>query len=107
MRIWDEHRGIRIAIGPLPLETYESFLPGGRCHADLHALAAAYFGADLYHHLDLHLAAGQQPKAQISRQTPLRLGWTAWVGASGTPPARTAHMRLGAVRPDEFGETAA
>jgi type VI secretion system protein ImpH len=107
MRIWDEHRGIRIAIGPLPLETYESFLPGGRCHADLHALAAAYFGADLYHHLDLHLAAGQQPKAQISRQTPLRLGWTAWVGASGTPPARTAHMRLGAVRPDELSETTA
>ena len=105
-RIWDEHRGIRIAIGPLPLETYESFLPGGRCHADLHALAAAYFGADLYHHLDLHLAASQQPKAQLSRQAPLRLGWTAWVGASDTPPARTAHMRLGAVRPDELSGTA-
>jgi type VI secretion system protein ImpH len=100
-RIWDEHRGIRIAIGPLPLDGYESFLPGGRCHADLHALASAYFGADLYHHLDLHLAAGQQPKAQLSRQAPLRLGWTAWVGASDTPPARTAHMRLGPVRPGE------
>lgn len=100
-QIWDEHRGIRIAIGPLPLESYESFLPGGRCHADLHALAAAYFGADLYHHLDLHLGAGQQPKAQLSQQAPLRLGWTAWVGASDTPPARTAHMRLGPLRPGE------
>jgi type VI secretion system protein ImpH len=100
-RIWDEHRGIRIEIGPLPLESYESFLPGGRCHADLHALAAAYFGGDLYQHLDLHLAAGQQPKAQLSMQAPLRLGWTAWVGANDTPPARTTHIRLGARRPGE------
>jgi type VI secretion system protein ImpH len=100
-RIWDEHRGIRIEIGPLPLASYQSFLPGGRCHADLHALAAAYFGTDLYQHLDLHLAAGQQPKAQLSRQAPLRLGWTAWVGASDTPPARTTHTRLGARHPGE------
>ncbi|MEQ5843492.1 type VI secretion system baseplate subunit TssG [Paraburkholderia acidicola] len=105
-RIWDEHRGIRIAIGPLPLATYESFLPGGHSHADLQALAAAYFGADLYHHVDLHLAAGQQPAAQLSRQAPLRLGWTAWVGASETPPARTAHLRLGTMRLDEHSGAA-
>jgi type VI secretion system protein ImpH len=95
-RIWDEHRGIRIEIGPLSLATYQSFLPGGRRHADLHALAAAYFGTDLYQHLDLHLGAGLQPKAQLSREAPLRLGWTAWIGKSDTPPARTTHIRLGA-----------
>jgi len=93
-RIWDEHRGILIQIGPLTLEDYDSFLPGGHRHPGLRALADTYFGADLYHHVELHLAPGQQPRAKLSSRTPLRLGWTAWTGASSTPPARTTRMTL-------------
>jgi type VI secretion system protein ImpH len=93
-RIWDEHRGIRIEIGPLLLDGYESFLPGGRQHAALRALAATYFGPDLYLHVELRLAAGELPRARLSNATPLRLGWTAWAGASDTPPARITQMTL-------------
>jgi type VI secretion system protein ImpH len=94
-RIWDEHRGIRIAIGPLPLEPYRSFLPGGPCHAALHALAAVYFGSDLLCHVDLTLAAGEQPLARLSARAPQRLGWTAWIGAGDAPPpARVTSIRL-------------
>ncbi|QCP53532.1 type VI secretion system baseplate subunit TssG [Trinickia violacea] len=93
-RIWDEHRGIGIRIGPLALGDYESFLPGGGRHTELRGLAAAYFGADLYLHVELHLAAGQQPRARLSKAVPPRLGWTAWAGAGAIPPARTARMTL-------------
>jgi len=93
-RIWDEHRGIRIGLGPLNLDQYEAFLPGGRHHAQLRALAAAYFGDDLYQHIELHLARGEQPRARLSAKKPLRLGWTAWAGTGATPPARTARMTI-------------
>jgi len=94
-RIWDEHRGIGIAIGPLPLETYRSFLPGGPSHTALHALAMAYFGEDLRCRIDLTLCAGEQPRARLSAHAPQRLGWTAWVGASDAPPpARLTRIRL-------------
>jgi type VI secretion system protein ImpH len=91
-RIWDEHRGITIRIGPLKLAAYEAFLPGGARHRELRALASAYFGADLYQHVELHLLSGEQPPARLSAARPLRLGWTAWSGADRTPPARTARM---------------
>jgi type VI secretion system protein ImpH len=97
-RIWDEHRGITIRVGPLKLAAYESFLPGGERHRELRALACAYFGADLYLHIELHLLRGEQPPARLSRAQPLRLGWTAWSGADPTPPARIARMTFAGER---------
>jgi type VI secretion system protein ImpH len=93
-RIWDEHRGITIRIGPLKLAAYQALLPGGTRHRELRALACAYFGADLYLHVELHLLRGEQPAARLSSNAPLRLGFTAWSGADPTPPARIARMTL-------------
>ncbi|VWC49479.1 type VI secretion protein [Burkholderia lata] len=94
-RIWDEHRGIRIDIGPLPLREYEAFLPGGRRHAELCSLAAAWFGANLLCRLDLTLAVGERPRALLSARAPQRLGWTAWLGGHHQPPsASITHVRL-------------
>jgi len=91
-RIWDEHRGMTIRIGPLTLDAYEVFLPGGKRHGELRALASAYFGTDLYQHIELHLSRGEQPAARLSAARPPRLGWTAWSGTDRTPPARTTRM---------------
>lgn len=93
-RIWDEHRGVRISIGPLTLAPYEGLLPGGQRHMELRSLASAYFGAALYQHFEIHLARGEQPPARLSSRRPLRLGWTAWAGASEVSPARIAHMTI-------------
>ncbi len=93
-RIWDEHRGVRISIGPLTLAPYEALLPGGHRHAEFRSLAAAYFGSALYQHIEVQLARGEQPPARLSSRQPLRLGWTAWAGASEVSPARTAHMTI-------------
>ncbi|MFT0170758.1 type VI secretion system baseplate subunit TssG [Paraburkholderia mimosarum] len=91
-RIWDEHQGIRVRLGPLRREQYEAFLPGAPAHEALHALAAAWFGAELQVHLELQLAAGELPCARLSRHAPLRLGWTAWSGAAQSVPARVTRL---------------
>ncbi|MFP6562195.1 type VI secretion system baseplate subunit TssG [Paraburkholderia sp. B3] len=91
-RIWDEHRGIRVRLGPLNREQYEAFLPGAHAYAALHALAAAWFGAELQVHLELQVPAGELQRAILSRHAPLRLGWTAWSGAAQTAPARLTRL---------------
>ncbi|WP_321951223.1 type VI secretion system baseplate subunit TssG [Paraburkholderia bannensis] len=91
-RVWDEHRGIRVTIGPLTRAQYEAFLPGGGSHGAFQALADAWFGAELYVHVDLRLAAGQLAPARLSRAQPPRLGWTAWAGAGDTAPARLTRL---------------
>ncbi|MEM5405962.1 MULTISPECIES: type VI secretion system baseplate subunit TssG [Paraburkholderia] len=87
-RIWDEHQGIRVRLGPLRRAQYEAFLPGAPAHEALQTLAAAWFGAELKVHLELQLAAGELPRARLSRHAPQRLGWTAWAGAAESAPAR-------------------
>lgn len=91
-RIWDEHRGIRVCLGPLNREQYEAFLPGAPAYAALNALAAAWFGPELQVHLELQIPAGELQRACLSRRAPLRLGWTAWSGAAQTAPARLTRL---------------
>ncbi|WP_322044081.1 type VI secretion system baseplate subunit TssG [Paraburkholderia sp. J67] len=91
-RVWDEHRGIRVTIGPLARAQYEAFLPGGDSHGALRTLASAWFGAQLYVHVELRLAAGQLAPARLSRAAPPRLGWTAWAGAGDAAPARLTRL---------------
>lgn len=101
-RIWDEHQGIRVRLGPLRREQYEALLPGAPAHEALHSLAAEWFGAELKVHLELQLAAGELPRARLSRHAPPRLGWTAWAGAADSAPAR-----LTCLAPDDVpGRTA-
>lgn len=91
-RVWDEHCGIRVTIGPLARAQYDAFLPGGGSHSAFQALANAWFGAELYVHVELRLAAGQLAPARLSRAAPLRLGWTAWAGAGDVAPARLTRL---------------
>ncbi|WP_395061871.1 type VI secretion system baseplate subunit TssG [Paraburkholderia silvatlantica] len=97
-RIWDEHQGIRVRLGPLRREQYEAFLPGAPAHEALQTLAAEWFGAELRVHLELQLGAGELPRARLSRQAPLRLGWTAWAGAAESAPARLTCLAPGDIQ---------
>ncbi|MEX3918670.1 type VI secretion system baseplate subunit TssG [Paraburkholderia sp. BR10872] len=91
-RIWDEHQGIRVRLGPLRRAQYEAFLPGAPAHEALNSLAAEWFGAELKVHLELQLAAGELPRARLSRHAPPKLGWTAWAGAAESAPARLTRL---------------
>ncbi|ABA75149.1 MULTISPECIES: type VI secretion system baseplate subunit TssG [Pseudomonas] len=72
-RVWDEHAGIRLTLGPLPSTQAARFLPDGEAHPALASLAALYFGPDLDVKLVL-LVRGAGP-LQLGRQTPALLSW--------------------------------
>lgn len=79
---WNQHAAIRLCIEPLPLSRYQRFLPDGDQHARLRALAAFYFGPELEIELKLQLSDDAQRPSTLSRDQPLRLGWTSWLGSA-------------------------
>ncbi|KAE9641167.1 type VI secretion system baseplate subunit TssG [Pseudomonas sp. PB103] len=72
-RVWDEHAGIRLTLGPLPSTQAGRFLPDGEAHPALASLAALYFGPDLDITLVL-LVRGAGPM-KLGRQAPALLSW--------------------------------
>ncbi|MDH4565412.1 type VI secretion system baseplate subunit TssG [Pseudomonas sp. BN414] len=73
-RVWDEHAGIRLTVGPLSSERAPAFLPSGVEHNRLASLAALYFGPDL----DCTLRLLVRPGAPLclDRTQPPRLRWS-------------------------------
>ncbi|MCQ6255015.1 type VI secretion system baseplate subunit TssG [Pseudomonas sp. Q11] len=72
-RVWDEHAGVRLTLGPLTAAQANTLLPTGETHPLLASLYALYFGPDLDCTLVL-LIRGAGP-LQLVRQTPPRLSW--------------------------------
>lgn len=56
-RVWDEHAGFRLQLGPLDEQAARRFLPDGEAHPQLASLCALYFGPDLDCHLRLLVRA--------------------------------------------------
>lgn len=73
-RVWDEHAGIRLTLGPLSAELINAYLPGGAQHQKLADLAGLYLGPDL----DCHLRLLMSPSTplRLERRQPPRLGWS-------------------------------
>jgi type VI secretion system protein ImpH len=90
-RVWDPQAAIRIRLGPLPLDLYESLLPRGS-HAgaaedgaalvQLRELVRFYAGVDMDFVLTLVLRAEEAPATTLpaagAADAP-RLGWTSWL----------------------------
>jgi type VI secretion system protein ImpH len=72
-RVWDEHAGYRLTLGPLTSAQAARFLPDGESHAALASLSALYFGPDLDCTLVL-LVRGAGPM-KLGRQAPPVLSW--------------------------------
>ena len=73
-RVWDEHAGIRLTLGPLSNARARDFLPGGAEHGRLASLAALYFGPDLDCALRLLVRPGSP--LCLDRTQPPRLRWS-------------------------------
>jgi type VI secretion system protein ImpH len=73
-RVWDEHAGIRLTLGPLSTEQANAYLPGGALHQRLADLTGLYLGPDL----DCHLRLLVRPGAPLclNRRQPPRLRWS-------------------------------
>jgi type VI secretion system protein ImpH len=75
-KVWDQSASVTIALGPLTLERFESFLSGGTGHAELSALARFYLGTEQDAEVHLILKANEVPGSQIGKS---RLGYTSWL----------------------------
>lgn len=78
-RVWDRQHKFRIALGPLTLSEYESFLPGGRPLQQLVDWVRFYFGFEHDWDVRLRLKPNQVPSLVLGATG--RLGWTSWLGA--------------------------
>ncbi|MGH8550942.1 MAG: type VI secretion system baseplate subunit TssG [Methylococcales bacterium] len=77
-RVFSCQSKFRLAIGPLNLERYHSFLPGGECLDHLMALVRNYAGDELAWDINLILRKDQIPALLVDGTR--RLGWTTWLG---------------------------
>jgi type VI secretion system protein ImpH len=78
--VWDCQGRARIRIGPLSLERYTEFLPGGGAHTALRAITRFFSNDCLDFEAQLVLDRSQVPAATLdwNAEAPARLGWVSW-----------------------------
>jgi type VI secretion system protein ImpH len=91
--VWDQQSLVRLRLGPMPLATYNSFLPGGDAHEPLRAWARFFCGEDVDVEVQLVLQREEAPRCSLdspenpepgfsvngaASQAP-RLGWVSWL----------------------------
>jgi type VI secretion system protein ImpH len=77
-RVWDRQHKFRVRLGPLTLDEYESFLPGGVPLAKLVDWVRMYLCFELDWDVRLVLNAREVPRLSLGGRQ--RLGWTTWLG---------------------------
>lgn len=78
--VWDRQGRVRIRIGPLALDRYNDFLPGGSAHASLRAILRFFSNDCLDFEVQLVLDRSQVPSVRLDldAEKPARLGWVSW-----------------------------
>ena len=80
--MWDRQHKFRIRLGPLTLEQYESFLPGGAPLRKLVDWVRMYLCFELDWDVRLLLKQNEVPPLTLGGGQ--RLGWTTWLGRRRT-----------------------
>jgi type VI secretion system protein ImpH len=79
--VWDVQHKFRIVMGPLTLQRYHDFLPGGRDLARLQAMVRQWVGLEFEWDLKLVLARAEVPALRLGyRSVPGLIGRTFWLG---------------------------
>ena len=77
--IWDQQSRVRVRIGPVSREQYETFLPGGTAHEPLRAITRFYTNGQIDFEIQLVLARKDVPACRLDDATPLPLSWCTWL----------------------------
>jgi type VI secretion system protein ImpH len=77
-KVWDCQTRFRVEIGPLTLEQYKRFLPGGESMRRLRDWVLNYIGYELSCEMHLVLKKDDVPPVQLGSAG--ALGWTSWLG---------------------------
>ncbi len=78
--VWDRQSRVRIRLGPMGIERYCDFLPGGGAHKSLSAITRFFSNQCLEFELQLVLDRAQVPNVELDLDAgnPARLGWVSW-----------------------------
>ena len=77
-KVWDCQTRFRIEIGPLTLEQYKRFLPGGESMRRLRDWVLNYVGYELS--CEMHLVLEKEEVPLVKLGAAGALGWTSWLG---------------------------
>jgi len=77
-RVWDCQTRFRVEIGPLTLDQYQRFLPGGQSMKRLRDWVLNYVGYELSCEMHLVLKKEEVPPVRLGAAG--ALGWTSWLG---------------------------
>jgi type VI secretion system protein ImpH len=79
--VWDQHGTVTVRLGPMPLELYLDFLPGGRASAQLDAWLRLFGRGQFDFAVRLVLARDQVPGVLLSAEQSSmgRLGFASWL----------------------------
>lgn len=78
-RVYDRACTFRVAMGPMELDEFMSFLPRGDRTAQLHELVDHFNGDGLDYEVEISIRREAIPPLQLSSRTAL-LGWSTWLG---------------------------
>ena len=91
--VWDRQARVRIRLGPLDLDRYCEFLPGGSAHKALRAVTRFFSNGCIDFELQLVLQRDRVPGIELDLDSAnsARLGWVTWVKSNplGTDPDDT------------------
>ena len=78
--VWDRQGRARIRIGPLTLEKYQEFLPGGSANKALKAITKFFSNNCVDFEAQLVLGRNEVPTIELDLdgKQPARLGWVSW-----------------------------
>jgi type VI secretion system protein ImpH len=79
--IWDQQSRVRVRMGPLTIEQYMDFLPGGEAHRKIRALTDFFAKGEFDVEVQLVLKRSDVPpcELQLGGGAAPQLGWTSWV----------------------------
>jgi type VI secretion system protein ImpH len=79
--VWDQQSVVRVRLGPMTLEQYRDFLPGGSAHEPLKSLSRFFCGDDLDVEAQLILKREEAPRSSLGAEgvPPAQLGWVSWM----------------------------
>ncbi len=79
--VWDRASRAKISVGPLSLEEYVQFLPGGSAYKPLDAAARFFTQGEIIFEVQLILDRNSVPPCQLGLDTgaPPQLGWLTWM----------------------------
>jgi type VI secretion system protein ImpH len=76
-RVWQRQDKFQVRLGPLSLDTYESFLPTGKSFKSLLAVVRNYIGLEYLWEVNLILKKEEKPVTCLGVSG--TLGWTSWL----------------------------